>query len=142
MRLLAAVDNWNAARPAQALQVGVGIPIGEAVTGAMGSPQRKEYTVIGVAVNLAARLEQLTKETGTRLEAGVTWYFATAPEALGGIMIGSKGEVSSRSGVLIPRALGPSCATIARSQQYVCNTCFSISLAVSEHVSVPNASCH
>jgi adenylate cyclase len=65
--MLAAVDRWNVARPAQAMRVGIGIHIGDAVTGTVGSPQRKEYTVIGDAVNLAARLEQLTKETGARL---------------------------------------------------------------------------
>ena len=65
--MLDAVDKWNAARPEQALRVGIGIHSGEAVTGTVGSPQRKEYTVIGDTVNLAARLEQLTKETGARL---------------------------------------------------------------------------
>lgn len=65
--MLDAVDAWNLVRPRQALRIGIGIHIGEAVTGTVGSPQRKEYTVIGDTVNLAARLEQLTKETGSRL---------------------------------------------------------------------------
>lgn len=65
--MLAAVDAWNAERPQQVLRVGIGIHAGEAVTGTVGSPRRKEYTVIGDTVNLAARLEQLTKETGARL---------------------------------------------------------------------------
>jgi adenylate cyclase len=65
--MLRAVDEWNKVRPQHALRVGIGIHLGEAVTGTVGSPQRKEYTVIGDTVNLAARLEQLTKDTGARL---------------------------------------------------------------------------
>jgi adenylate cyclase len=65
--MIAAVEEWNRADPARALAIGIGIHLGDAVTGTVGSPQRKEYTVIGDTVNLAARLEQLTKETGARL---------------------------------------------------------------------------
>ncbi len=65
--MLTAVDTWNAAHPKRALKVGIGVHIGEAITGSIGSPRRKEYTAIGDTVNLAARLEQLTKETGARL---------------------------------------------------------------------------
>ena len=65
--MLKAVDAWNGARPHQPLRIGIGIHIGDAVTGTVGSPQRKEYTVIGDTGNLAARLEQLTKETGSQL---------------------------------------------------------------------------
>ena len=65
--MLKVVDAWNGRRPGQALRVGIGIHLGEAVTGTVGSPQRKEYTVIGDTVNMAARLEQLTKDTGARL---------------------------------------------------------------------------
>ena len=75
--MLDAVDAWNKARPDSALRVGIGIHIGEAVTGTVGSPQRKEYTVIGDTVNLAARLEQLTKETGSRLLISSSVHDAT-----------------------------------------------------------------
>ena len=75
--MLEAVDEWNRNRPEKTLRVGIGIHIGEAVTGTVGSPQRKEYTVIGDTVNFAARLEQLTKETGARLLVSSSVHEAT-----------------------------------------------------------------
>jgi len=42
--------------------VGIGIHCGEVVTGNVGTEERKQYSVTGNAVILAARLEQLNKE--------------------------------------------------------------------------------
>jgi len=83
LRSLEEFNRDRAARGSGAIQVGVGLHTGKVTVGDIGPARRREYTVIGDPVNLASRIEGLTKRhrvpilattaTRDRAGAGFSW---------------------------------------------------------------------
>jgi len=65
-----------------ALRVGVGINTGSAVVGNLGAPQFYDYTAIGDTVNLASRLQGLTRDFGVDIIVGEATYRAAQEQFL------------------------------------------------------------
>lgn len=70
--MISGVDLWNKERVARGqfpVHIGVGLHHGPVVTGDVGSERVMTFTVVGDTVNVASRLQSLSKEIGTALVA-------------------------------------------------------------------------
>jgi adenylate cyclase len=70
MGMASAIADWSGERTAQGLppvRIGIGIHYGNVIAGALGDEHRLEYTVIGDAVNTAARIEEEAASLGATL---------------------------------------------------------------------------
>jgi adenylate cyclase len=66
--ILDAATRWSSEREGAGrppVAIGIGAHYGEVFAGALGNAQLLEYTVIGDTVNIAERLEQLSREVGS-----------------------------------------------------------------------------
>jgi adenylate cyclase len=65
--ILERIEALNRSGAIPPTRVGIGLHAGQLVTGNVGTQERKEYTLIGETVNVAARIEQATKLFDARL---------------------------------------------------------------------------
>jgi adenylate cyclase len=80
------IDDWNKERASEKqdpISVGIGIHYGPAVLGDIGSERSMDFTVIGDTVNVAARLERLTRTLDTDLVVGKALVEQVKQEANG-----------------------------------------------------------
>ena len=66
---LARLNRKLVAEGRPALAIGVSLALGDAVVGNIGAPERYNYTAIGDAANVAARIQEVTKTSGLPLVA-------------------------------------------------------------------------
>jgi adenylate cyclase len=62
LEIISTLKKKNESKDIPFTNVGIGLDAGEVITGNVGTADRKQYSVIGNTVIMAARLEQLNKE--------------------------------------------------------------------------------
>ena len=80
MQLVRALNRRRLKADKPAVDFGIALHIGEVGYGNIGGLERLDFTVIGPAVNLASRIEGLTRSLGVRVLASAEFAAAAAAD--------------------------------------------------------------
>ncbi len=104
--MICEIEKWNEERTVEGLEpikIGIGLHYGEVVVGNTGHASRLEYTVLGDTVNVASRLERLTRGTPSQVMvsndvvSAVTGRGAKATDIMPGLYADSSRRVRGRT---------------------------------------------
>jgi adenylate cyclase len=108
LAMQAALAELNAARVVRSqppLRMGVGVHTGPVIVGAIGTENRREYTAVGDAVNVAARLENLTR----RYDEDILVSGETARHLANAVPLRAVDETAVRGRSQVVRLFAPVC---------------------------------
>ncbi len=127
-----ALRRYNRSREIQGrapIEIGIGITKGDVIHGNIGSEQRLDYTVIGDTVNVASRLEGLTKQYDCKILINESVYndvcHAVRCVDLGWAQVKGKGERIHIFGVADPEEQ-------RKHERYA--AAFDVSYGISDHL--------
>jgi adenylate cyclase len=97
--LVAEIGALGAAGRIPTVKIGVGLHAGDAVTGNVGSEQRRQYSITGEVVILASRIEQLNKDFGSQILVSGEVLQRCGDQGAGAVRIGPV-KVKGREGAV------------------------------------------